>query len=167
MAYASLGVRFGSLEINDPRGPYFDQFAGPTLWVTDGSRSQLQQIGFHIYAEFDTPVTSISFDAFGGAGFSIEAHARDELGNEIGVVASPASQRMIKGRFTLHGVGPISSIFWLADSPFISGVSIDNLDIQFVPEPSTTTLLLLGFAGCSAYRRRAQRPGPPDDSLGR
>ncbi len=118
MAYASLGVRFGSLEINDPKGPYFDPFAGPTLWVTDGARSPLQQIGFHIYAEFDRPVTSISFDAFGGAGFSIEAHARDELGNEIGFVASPA------------------------------------------------TLLLLVFAGCSAYRRRAQRPGPPDNSLG-
>jgi hypothetical protein len=136
-AYESLGVVFGTLEADDRTLPSFRFFIAPGGWVGDYGRALEPDVGFHVLATFERPVTSVSFDTWTAAptGFTVIANALDAAGNSIGSVESDPVRGHLKGRYTLEGVGPISAVWWVSNQPFLASVAIRDLEFEFAVEP--------------------------------
>jgi hypothetical protein len=164
-AYESLGVIFGTLESDDPKGPsYRDQGlldGGPTqLLAWDGSRVSPRSAGFHLFASFVEPMFAVSFDTWAGQRSDIHVIARalDASGDLLGDFDSGPVFGHDKGRAEFGEIGPISFLFVTTNQPFISGIGIDNLEFTTVPEPGTGLLLAMGVAGLSLGRRSPRNP---------
>jgi hypothetical protein len=135
-AYGSLGVTFGTLEVEDRGPPSFRLRISSIALVGDFSRAPDRDVGFHVLATFDEPVSYVSYDTFTAAPseFTLIAHALDAAGDLIGTVETERSFGMLKGRYTLENVGPIYAVWWSSNQPFVALSSIGNLEFEFIDQ---------------------------------
>ena len=164
-SYSSEGVVFGTLEgASDLRVPAFNNrsahIGGSDYWIRDAGRDLNGSVGFHILATFASPVDFVAADTLGSsrADLTIIASAFDATGFLLGSVESDGSFGALKGRLTLDGLGPISSVVWQTSQPFVGSVQIDNLEFNIVPEPTSALLMGLGLTMLGSLRsaRRAR-----------
>ncbi len=157
--FDAYGISFGTLDANGQRSPTFRTVSGigqsPSLGAADFARTANSTEGFHIFATFDNPALSITFDTFGPSPseFLVQAIAMDAFGTPLGQVTSTSVFGTFKGQLRLSGLGAISSVIWKSTDPFVASVSIDNLSIQFVPEPGSALLVGLGLFALGVQQR--------------
>jgi len=166
-AYAQLGVEFSKFNADDPIGPSHthDLLLQPGTVAADGARSTMTDFpGFNVFVEFTEPVSLVGAEVIAPIrGELVILTAFDSEGTEIGSIAAPAPALGGTQLMELSEIGPIYSALWYTEAP-TTGPGIDNLRFEPLPEPSSTTMILISCSVLGILRLMPQRIYPRQQS---